>query len=232
MISMKHASIGALAISALTIAAHRAHAVPTGYHWEAVDNCTNPVTGEFTGMAGLWKTYDLFVDLEPGDVVGAVSMGIGDSGISTDGQFFQTPPPFGSDSVVLNESFAAFSLTAPFDTAVAMNDEPLSFAAAMDWNPAGATGAWFSANQNQVGEPLFVGRFTVSLDALFLGGQVFVTGTGPSGNFGQEIENLPLGVVDIGNIGLAEYPFHDCVPAPGAGVVFAMVGLLAARRRR
>lgn len=159
-------------------------AIPTGAHWVAVDNSTNPVTGEVTGLCGLWRTYDLFVDLVPGDVVGGISFGIvaGNTGLSTDGDFFQTPAPFGSDSVIQNESLAADSLTAPFDTAVAMNDEPLSFAAAMDWDAAGVSGAWFSSNQGQVGGPLFVGRFTVPIESAYLGGQIFVSGVTPEGN--------------------------------------------------
>ena len=231
MISMSQKLMCAAGASVLAIAAQQASAIPQGAYWEAVANCTNPVTGESTGLEDAWRTYDLFVDLELGDVVGAIDFGIagGNSGLSTDGVFFQTPPPFGGDSVRQNESFAAFSPTVPFDTAVAMNDEPLSFAAAMDWDPAGVTGAWFSADQNQVGGPLFVARITVSSDTTFLGGQVFVSGTGPNGNFGQEIENVPLGVIDIPNAGFAT---GDCVPSPGAGGVFAAASLLALRRRR
>lgn len=211
------------AAAALTIAGS-AFAVPQGAYWEMVDNTTN-IAGTDTGFENSWMTFDLFVDLEPGDVVGAIDFGIagGNAGLSTDGAFFNAGPPFGSDSHKVALSFAGFAGDNEYDTAVAMNNEDLSFAAAMNWDPAGVTGAWFSSAANQVGGPVFVARISVSADAEFLGGQLFVSGTGPNGNFGQEIENIPLGVVDIPNAK---------IPTPGALALFGLAGAAATRRRR
>ena len=211
------------AAAALTIAGS-AMAVPTGAHWEMIDNSTTAGPGG-VGLADNWMTFDLYVDLEPGDVVGAIAFqnGGGNSGLITDGTYFQVGAPFGSDSFQANQGFIGFVDNLEYDTSVAMNSESLSFAASMDWNPAGASGAWFSSNQAQVPGPVFVARITVSNDTTFLGGQSFVSGTGPNGNFGQEDENLALGVVDIPNAK---------IPTPGALALFGLAGAAATRRRR
>lgn len=208
-----------------------ASAAPTGAHWEAICNRYNPVTGEETGLHLEWNTFDLFVTLEPGDTIGAIDFGIAgpNYGLSTDGTFYQTPAPFGSDSVKRNLSFAEFSLTAPFDTAVAMNNEDLSFGAAMTWDENGVTGAWFSTNHNAVEGPVWVARVTISSDALFLGGQIFVSGDGPNGEFGMNIPQT--GVVNIPQ-GAFQSPGDCTVPTSGAIAILALPAISFRRRRR
>lgn len=199
-------------------------AFPFVGYWVPVDNSINPVTMEATGLETDYLTFDLYIELEPGYVIGAIDSGYGagNTGLITDGAFFQSP--LGSDSAKQNINNAADHAQLPFDTAAAMNNEDLAFAAAMDWDPDGVSGAWFSAMQMQVPGPLWVARITVGIDTTFLGGEMFIDGVGPNGNFGYggDLENLHLYIVDIPN----------AIPNPGASAVIALIGVASIRRRR
>jgi hypothetical protein len=221
-------------ITALS-AATSALALPTGAHWKNVDNCFNPVTGELTGLHEIYATYDLFVDLEPGDSITVIDSGGSgpNEGIRMAfGTFFQSDPPFGSDSYIQNLSFAAFDVTLPFDTAVALGNEAIVSTSPINWDPSGVVGTWFSANAGTpvAGPSVHIMRVTVRHGFGFLGGEIFVSGTGPNGDFGTN--DPSTGVVDVPNA-ISIYPDDDdCVPTPGAPSIFAIAGLAALRRRR
>ncbi|MCB9838612.1 MAG: hypothetical protein H6813_04670 [Phycisphaeraceae bacterium] len=210
------------AAAALTIAGS-ALAVPTGAHWVQVDNSANANQGAGTGFDASWCTYDLYVDFEAGDVVSAADFGIAgpNAGLSTDGTFFQVGPPFGGDSYLSNLGFAAFFPNVEYDTAIALGGSTPSFAQAMAWNEGGVTGAWFNTTPTAASPSLHLARVTVNIGATFLGGQIFVTGNGPSGEFGTTVPST--GVVNIPNAK---------VPTPGALALFGLAGAAATRRRR
>lgn len=213
----------ALAIAALACAQTPAHALPLGAYWEPVPNAINPVTSEPSGLEGDWLTFDLYLALDTGDVASAFDFGIAgpNTGLITDGAFYQTESPFGSDSAIENIANGADHPALPFDTAVAMNEEPLLFAQAMDWDQSGVTGAWFSSLLGQVAGPVWLARITVSSDTTFLGGQFFVSGSGPSGDWGCGLLNDSC-ILDTPN----------AIPTPGAAAVFAMTLLQISRRNR
>ena len=211
---------------AAAFAAGHAAALPQVLYLVEVDNSTN-LAGADTGFEHSWLTFDLYVDLEPGDIVFAADFGIAGSntGIITDGAFY-VAPAFASDSVADNVGFAALVGDLEYSSAVTINGGDVEFAQAMDWNPAGVTGAWF-VNPGQTGaggpygaEDMWVARITVSNDARLLYGQMFVSGDGPNGAFGVSGANIPLGVVNLP------------IPTPGAVSLLAIAGAAATRRRR
>ena len=207
------------AAAALTIAGS-AMAIPVGAHWEMVDKSGN-LAGT-TGLSATHMTFDLFVDLEAGDAIAAMDFGIagGNVGLSTDGVFHFAPAP-GTDNLQGNIAFAGFVPNLEYGTAVTSNGNSVNTVAYTRDNPL--IGAWFrSDNMSSAGPSVWVARVTVTNDATFLGGQMFVSGAGPNGQFGQSTADLPLGVINLPN----------APPTPGALALFGLAGAAAIRRRR
>jgi len=207
---------------AAAFAAGHAAARPQGGYWVQVDNSTN-LAGTDTGFENSWLTFDLYVDLEPGDIVFAADFGIAgpNTGITTDGAFYVAPAS-ASDSVADNVGFASLVSDLEYSSAVTINGGDVVFAQAMDWNPAGVTGAWF-VNPGQIGaggpegaEDMWVARVTVSADATFLGGFGFVAYRV------DDEDHFPAGVYEIPN----------AIPTPGAVSLLAIAGIGAMRRKR
>lgn len=216
------------AAAALTIAGS-AMAIPTGAHWVQVDNSVNIAGTGSQAFADAWCTFDLFLSYEAGDVGAAFDFGIAGAniGVSTDGTVFDGNT-FSTDSVAGNIGFAGLVGNLEYDSAVTVNGGTVAFVdvvGEINFNPAGFTGAWFvnPAQAPSDGLDMWVARITVSSDATFLGGQMFVSGTGPNGAFGQGGDNLLLGVVNIPNAK---------IPTPGALALFGLAGAAAIRRRR
>jgi len=215
-------------------------AVPTGAFWVEVDN--GGATDGFASVVG-FRTFDLFVQLEAGDVLFAADFGIAgpNAGLTTSQTVFNHP--FGADtrSPALNEG--AFPATV-YDTFVALGDadgqngEVSTPVGAIDWNPAGFNGVWSvsvplpgQAGPN-LGDAAWLARVTVSSAGAafdqtgateFLGGEFFVSGTGPNGDFGQAVPSD--GVVSVGNA-------FPQVPTPGAFALLGLAGVATTRRRR
>lgn len=200
-----------------------AMAVPTGATWVQVDNSTNIQGTGSQAFADAWCTYDLYVDLEAGDAISAMDFGIagGNIGLSTDGSFLFAAAPLG-DNLSANIAFAGFIANGEYFTAVTSNGFSVNPIAYVQGNPL--VGAWFRGdNMSSVGPSVWAARITVSAASTFLGGQMFVSGTGPNGNFGQGIADIPLGVVNLSNAK---------IPTPGALALFGLAGAAATRRRR
>ena len=169
--------------------------------WVELDNSVNPGNGNPTGLddgsfdGTVYRSFALYVVLPPawdgsgveGNCVGAMDFGIvvSNSGLSTDGVFFQAPDPFNSDSVVVNEAAASEQNQVFFDTAVALGTKAITVtswpvADAIVWDEAGVTGAWWpnpAANcvRPDANGAVFVARITVDGAASYLGGQCFVS---------------------------------------------------------
>jgi uncharacterized protein (TIGR03382 family) len=203
-------------------------AIPVGAHWEMVDNSGN-LAGT-TGLSATHMTFDLFVDLEAGDAIAAMDFGIagGNVGLSTDGVFHFAPAP-GTDNLQGNIAFAGFVPNLEYGTAVTSNGNSVNTVAYVRGNPL--VGAWFRGdNMSSTGPSVWAARVTVSNNAefgggltTFLGGQIFVSGDGPNGPFGQSTPDIPLGVVNLPNAK---------IPTPGALALFGLAGAAAIRRRR
>ena len=200
-------------VSTLVVACSSAVAQGQAF-WVELDNSVNPANGNPTGLddgsydGTVYRTFDLFVILPPNGDGGppetngvyAADFGIAgpNTGLSTDGVFYQTPEPIGSDSVVANETAAPFEDRVFFDTAVAMEGALFSFALPMDWDPAGVRGAWFV---NPAVQPLedghfFIARITISADASELGGQCFVSDQRCNpGDFGSCIPQVGVHII-------------------------------------
>ena len=179
-------------VSTLVVACSSAVATGQAF-WVELDNSVNPANGNPTGLddgsydGTVYRTFDLFVILPPRwdggppetNGVNAADFGIAgpNTGLSTDGVFYQTPEPIGSDSVVANETATPFEDRVFYDTAVALEDASISFALPMIWDPAGVTGAFFLPGGRAYtggGDHFFIARITISADASELGGQCFV----------------------------------------------------------
>lgn len=179
-----------------------------GAFWVEIDNSVNPANGNPTGLddgsydGTVYRTFDLYAVLQAPwfsndpqeNGVYAVDFGIAgpNTGLVTDGVFFQAPAPFDSDSVIVNESLAPFQDQVFYDSAVAMADEPITFIIPMVWDPSGVTGAFFPQLVNQIypseGAFFYIARITLSADASELGGQCFVSD--------DQCEPMPFGGCD------------------------------------
>ena len=226
------------AAAALTIAGS-AIAVPQGAYWVEVDNSAGNtpdlVGGDTTGQ----RTFDLFVTLEAGDVLFAADFGVAgpNTGLTTTQTIWNHPT--GSD---LQQVPPAFAANVEFDTFLAMGDldgtdGQISIQSFNDagpliggvWNP-NAPGGFTSAGPSS-GNDFWMARFTLSSSGGFgaetglleiLGGQMFLSGDGPNGEFGQSVP--ATGVINVPNA----FP----VPTPGAVALFGLAGAAATRRRR
>ncbi len=233
------------AAAALTIAGS-ALAVPQGAFWTEVDNSAGfapDLTGPTSSLTG-FRTFDLFVQLEAGDVVTAADFGIAgpNSGLSTNQSVYNHPA--GGDAAT---GVLGFNANVVFDTFLAMGNldgtagqisvqsfdiSDLSAIVAV-WNPNAPGG--FTEALPDGGNVMHLARFSVTSAGLLgdatgdgglgetLGGQLFLSGEGPNGTFGREI--AANGVVDVPNA-------FPPVPTPGAMALFGLAGAAATRRRR
>lgn len=226
------------AAAAALIFAGSALALPQGAFWTEVAIVDDP--GDATNMAGL-RTFDLWVTMEAGDVLNAADFGIAgpNIGLSTTQTVFNHP--FGNDLEPTAFFLGAFP-DLEWDTYLAMGDlngdlgeitvQSANWAVITAvWNP-NAPGGFSTASPNS-GLDLILARITVSSAGgfgdftglfEFLGGELFVSGSGPNGLFGQQIADLQLGVVTVPNA----FP----IPTPGAVALFGLAGCVVTRRRR
>jgi len=230
----------ALAIAAGLLCACAAHARPLGAFWVEVDNSAgntpDMVGGDTTGT----RTFDLFVQLEAGDVVYVADFGIAgpNDGLSTTQTVWQHPT--GGDVATVNPQ--PFEANVVWDTHVALGDltnlgQISTPVGPIDWDPAGFEGAWSASVGGQGfanpdnGNAMWLARITVSSAGAFgenttalgeyLGGEFFVSGEGPNGQFPNSV--AAKGVVSVGNA---------FIPTPGAMALFGLAGMAAVRRRR
>jgi hypothetical protein len=216
-------------------------AKPIDAFWEEVPVIDDP--GDSEDLTG-FRSFDLFVTLEPGDVVFAQDFGIAgpNTGLSLGpGQdFFQHT--FGSH-IEQDAGIVSLFPDVVFDTRGQMGQlgvgeyQPLAPA----WDPSGSSIAWFISTVDGVpivpGEPdangeywfaritvNSVGSFEQPTAALgeFLGGQAFLSGTGPNGDFGMQ--DPSNGIVDI--------PNAFAIPTPGAATIIGGFALTQGRRQR
>jgi len=221
-------------------------ALPQEAFWVEV-----PVVDDAADASDLtgFRSFDLFVQLEDGDLVYAQDFKVAgpNTGLSLGpGQdFFQHPA--GGDSGV-DPTLIGSNGDLVYDTRGQMGTlafgefiELETATVDVDWDPAGVEGVWFP---DIFQDPPFVeafpdadnrywfARITVNSAGAFgeqtsqlgefLGGQLFVSGEGPNGDFGMQVPST--GVVDIPNA------FE--VPAPGAAVFGALGSCVLLRRRR
>lgn len=213
----------------------QAQAVPQGAFWAEVDNSpgfTQDLTGPASSLTG-FRTFDLFVQLEAGDSVTHQDSGLtgGNKGI----RFHQDVGPTvdfyqhitGSDT---QSEILGFNNNVEWDTRGQMGDlgvgeyaelapitwDPNKIIGA--WEPTGATAAHASADGFYwFGRFSVTGFFTLSYGPMY--GEIFVSGTGPNGDFGMP-DDLDSGIVPFG------------VPTPGPFAVLTIAGAFASRRKR
>lgn len=231
--------------SALFVAG-QAMALPQEAYWVEVPVFDDPSdSSDLTG----YRTFDLFVSLEDGDVVYAQDFGIAgpNAGLSLGaGQdFFQHAQ--GSD-VEASSSLVGVFPDLTYDTSGRMGElAPGEYQTFLpDWDPNGTSIVWFPTVVD--GQPVVPGtpdennqywfaRVTVSSAGAFgsptsamgeyLGGQLFISGEGPNGEFGQQVPGS--GVVDATQIFI---PNAFTIPAPGATATLGLLGVMALRRKR
>jgi len=227
------------AAAALTIAGS-ALAVPQGdAFW--VENVVVDNGGDAADLTG-FRSFDLYVQLEAGDVVTAADFGIAgpNSGLSTTQSIFEHA--FGGN-LAPNPAFIGAFPDLAYDTFLRLGD--LDGAASQitvqsfDFsNPAALTAVWnpnapggFNQAVPDGGNAMILASITVSSAGgfgdltgglEFLGGELFLSGEGPNGTFGREV--AANGVVTVPNA----FP----VPTPGAMALFGLAGAAATRRRR
>jgi len=223
------------AAAALGIAGS-ALAVPQGAFWVEVPVVDNPADASV--LAG-FRSFDLFIQLEAGDVVFAMDSGIAgpNTGLSTTQSIFNHG--FGGDAGV-NPGFIGFFPDLAFDTTTHMGTlafgsygtpvGPWTWGAVITGVTSVNVPVPGSSSPDGSGAYHFaritltsVGAFGEATAALgeYLGGQVFLSGTGLNGEFGGQIP--ATGVVNVPNA---------FVPTPGALALFGLAGAAAARRRR
>ena len=230
----------AVCVSALCIAGD-AIALPLDAFWVEVPVVDDPSDSEdLTGF----RSFDLFVTLETGDVVFAQDFGIAGPnvgiGLGAGQVFFHHP--FGTDKAsnpLLVDVFPDLTFDTRGQMGVLGWDEYSLPIGPINWESGGADGGFWGVNVPEPGEAppdanghYWFARITVtSIGAFgemtsgfgeFLGGELFISGIGPNGNFGQQFP--PNGVVTIPNA-------FD-VPAPGTVVTLGLISVGMLRRRR
>lgn len=210
--------------------------------------------GDASDLTG-FRSFDLMIQMEAGDVVNAQDFGFAgpNDGISLGaGQtFFQHSS--GGDSGVDPSLTGTFGdLT--YDTRAQMGT--LAFGEfidigtlggpMVDWDPSGVVGVWSpnvfnvpplteapvdANNQYWMARVTITsqGSFGTPTDALgeFLGGQVFLSGSGPNGEFGMF--DAGSGVVDTTQFFI---PNAFTIPAPGSAAALGLLAGAAMIRRR
>lgn len=233
--------VATIATATLAIAAP-ATALPLGAFWIEVDN--GGATDAFGSIAG-HRTFDLYVQLQTGDVMTGVQFegSAGNPSLMYTQTVFQHS--FGGDtrSPAINET--AFPVL-EFDTYLAMGnldgqDDQIDVqhfdtidpnAITASWTPNVANG-FTAAQPDSFDNSMWLARFSVTSagefssetdDIEYLGGQLFLSGEGPNGAFGPGFgEN---GVVSTPNA------FRMAAPTPGPITILAIAGAGASRRRR
>jgi len=219
-----------------------AQAVPQGAFW--VENTVIDSVADVVDLTG-FRSFDLYVQLEAGDVITAADFGVAgpNSGLSTTQTIFEHP--FGGN-LAPNAAFLGAFPDLAFDTFLRLGDLDGSASQitvqSFDFsNPAALTAVWnpnapggFNQALPDAGNAMILATITVSSagglgegtgDVEFLGGQFFLSGEGPNGAFGREI--AANGVVDVSNA------FMGAVfPSPNALFLFAFAGAFASRRSR
>lgn len=204
----------------------------TGVGWREVDNSTNTVTGEATGLAGQWRTFDLFLFGEPGTLVNAINMGsasnpvLGPFTILTDGAMYNdslASGPFAPNPLTYPVSPAAeFDTYLTFQASLA--DSISVLPGSVDLESSSLRGVWFATpvpgedwrQSISAQGDFWLLRATVSADATYLGGvgssiQIGITTSEP--------------IFDVPNALL--------IPAPGVSwAVCAGLAISVRRRRR
>ena len=235
------AIIGCCCAAAL-LTTNPAHAKPLEAFWQEVPIVDDPTdSSDLTGF----RSFELFIQMEPGDYVTIMDVGIASNvGLSLGaGQdFFQHD--FGTDKSV-HPDFHSFWPDVEYDSrfqmGTAAHDEYQTFLN-VDWDPTGLVGVFSGLHIPGVDDSEFTfadsndhywfGRFTVNSAGMFgentsdlgefLGGQLYMFGDGPNGEFGQS--SSITGVVDI--------PNAFAIPTPGASAILAGLALTTLRRRR
>jgi len=242
----------AVVVVSTLVVAGQAAALPQEAFWVEV-----PIVDDATDSADLtgFRSFDLIIQLEEGDIVNAQDFGIAgpNTGIflGAGQSFFQHPS--GGDAGVdpaLTGSFGDLT----YDTRGQMGT--LAFGDFIDggtlgigavvWDPAGVVGVWApnifnippitqappdALNQYWMARVTITsqGAFGTATDSLgeFLGGQVFIGGSGPNGEFGMS--DAGSGVVDTTQFFV---PNAFSIPSPGGAAMFGLLagGLLIRRR--
>ena len=239
--------------SALAVAG-QALALPQEAFWVEVPVVDDPTdASDLTGF----RSFDLFIQLEDGDVINAQDFGIAgpNAGISLGaGQDFFQHSSGGDSGVDPALTGSAGDLT--YDTRGQMGT--LAFGefidggtlgiGPVDWDPNGVVGVWApnifnfplpitqalpDANNRYWMARVTInsqGSFGTPTDSLgeFLGGQAFISGNGPNGDFGQSVAGD--GVVDTTQFFI---PNAFIAPSPGVGATMGLFasGMLIRRRR-
>ncbi len=241
----RHATRSVIVISIATILLAMpgiVRAVPQGAFWVEIPTIDHP--DDPTDLSGL-RTHLLFVQLEEGDVVTAADFGIAgpNSGLSTNQSIFEHPvgTHLARDQFLLDLFPDLF-----YDTHLALGNldgaaspsqisvqhfktsDPSNIVGV--WNPNAAAG--FTEAVPDEDNLLCLGQFTISSEVEFgegggldgaesLGGQLFLSGEGPNGEFGRNI--AATGVVNIFNaynLATSRLPGDDFLMlAPACGAV-------------
>jgi len=215
-----------------------AFAVPLGAFWIEHEVIDSPL--DSTNLSG-FRTFDLYVLCEPGDVIFAADSGVSSpsTGLRTTQDIFnhplgaetQTAPPnILFDDVVYDTHLAMGDLdgTAGDISVLLFDTSNPELEITAEWAPNGSAG--ITAANPDLGDSFWMGRFTVSSAGGFgdqtglvesLGGQLFIRGEGPGGEPGT---TEPFS-------GLVFVP-DAFGPTPGAVTVFGLAGIAACRRKR
>lgn len=191
-----------------------------GFRWAEVNNggVSDASGANLTGF----RTFDLFLD------AGSEAMSVNGFNMGTAAVPGLAPYRIFTDGTVFNHAFGGNSSPNPalvpafpalaFDTYLAVGNGAFAdVPGSVNLTGAGGEfiGTWFTQPPQVVaaGGSLFAGRFTVSDDTTFLGGN------------GSAIE--------VGFTGFeAVFQISNAIPTPGAFALMGLGGLVAARRRR
>lgn len=225
----------ALAISGI------AQAAPMGAYWIEVPVVDDPT--DSADLSGL-RSFDLFIQVHPDDHVYVVdSLTTQNTGIALGaGQDFFNHE-FGGNTPTDPEIINGFFPDIEFDSRFQMGSLPFDRivqVAAFDWDPAGMRGTAFTTVEGEgplpglpnAGGGFWAGRFTVNSVGAFgddtsglgeyMGGQFFLSGSGPNGDFGMQIAST--GVINV--------PNAFAVPAPTAAAILVALPVMTGTRRR
>ena len=218
-------------------------ALPQSAFWSEVPVVDDP--GDSSDLTG-FRSFDLFVTFDPGDIIYAQDFGVAGPNdglnLSPGQDFYQHE--FGSDKAVNPDTIDFFPDLA-YDTRGQMGDrawdEYTLPAGPILWGTNGPGDGFWGVTAGETVTPAspdvngdyWFARVTVSSVGGFgeqtsglgeyLGGELFVSGEGPLGDFGMFFP--PDGVVSIPNA-------FD-VPSPGVGATLGLLagGMLIRRRR-
>ena len=222
-------------------ATHAAHAgVGVDAFWREVDNSVGTYNEQPTGLAGAWRTFDLYVTAPVGSRINGVNMGfaanpsIDNYFLYVDGEIYNDPFVTNGDLPQHEPILTVLPSSAEFDSHVFLHDAGPSNIAfvpqSFDFEGPVLRGVWFSL-PNLPGSPSLVDesgefrvlRLTVSSDTTQLGGNGSAIQIGLRvGGGAQEPDSL---------VPLALSPFL-LVSTPSTAGFLALAGLVLTRRRR